>query len=39
MAEKMSLKRKRSLKAQAERMRAAKARRSTAPIDPPVGET
>ena len=38
MAEKMSLKRKRSLKAQEEHMRAAKARRSTTPIDPPVGE-
>ena len=34
----MSLKRKRSLKTQAECMRVAKARRSTAPIYPPVGE-
>ena len=35
MAENMSLMRKRSLKAQAERMRAAKARTSTAPIEKP----
>ena len=38
MAEKMSLKRKRSLKIHPERTGAAKARRSTAPINPPVGK-